>query len=118
MSSSCSRRSLPVILLRPEPDGGWLVTGPSCQPADKSANPAGHGPLGHGAELPRAAGLLPGKPGLVRPSVLVVPFELLGSPNEPGGDVGLTLLHPVSRAGRGGVVQVVPGLAEGKDSQP
>src|ERR1700729_4339407 len=29
MSSSCSRRSLPVILLRPDPEG-WLVTGPSC----------------------------------------------------------------------------------------
>src|ERR1700733_8222209 len=118
MSSSCSRRSLPVILLRPDPEGGWLVTAPSCQPADKSANRAGHGPLGHGAELPRAAGLLPGKPGLVRPADVVDPAELLGYPDEPGGDVDLTLQHPVPRTGRVGVVQVVPGLAEGQDRQP
>ena len=37
MTSSCSLRSLPVILLRPDPEG-WLVTDPSCQPAGKSAN--------------------------------------------------------------------------------
>src|ERR1700691_935867 len=112
MPSSCSRRSLPVILLRPEPDGGWLVTGPSCQLAGSSANRAGHGPLCHGAPLSGSAGLLAGQPGLVRPADVVDPAELLGHPDQPGGDVDLSLEHPVPGAGRVGVVQVVPGLTE------
>src|SRR5215471_12022911 len=116
MSSSCSRRSLPVILLRPGP-GDWLVTAPSCQPAGKSSKRVANGPPGHGAQLP-GSGALAAQPGLVRPADVLDPAELLGRPDQPGRGVDLPPERSVPGAGRVGVVQVVPRLAEGQDGQP
>src|SRR5262245_427211 len=46
------------------------------------------------------------------------PAELLEDPNAPCREVDLALEHSVARAGGVGVVQVVPGLTEGRDRQP
>src|SRR5262249_26072357 len=116
MSSSCSRRSLPVILLRPDTED-WLVTAPSCQPADKSANRTVRRPRGHGAQVP-GSGALAAQPGLVRPADVVHPAELLGHPDQPGRGVDLAPECSVPGAGWVGVVQVVPRLAERQDGQP
>src|SRR6266702_3926895 len=120
MSSSCSLRSLPVILFRLGP-AGWLVTTPSWRPGGNSANrvgrvgrPAG----GHRAEPAGAAGLLGGQPPRIGPADVVCPAELLGQPDAARRDVDLALEHAVPGAGRIGMVQVVPGLAEGQDRQP
>src|SRR6202042_3801941 len=86
-------------------------------PAGKLARRPDNAP-GHRAELPGPAGALAGQPALVRPADVGNPPELLGHPDEPRGDIDLSLEHPVPGAGRVGVVQVVPGLAEGQDRQP
>src|SRR5712691_8978693 len=120
MSSSCCLRSLPVILFRLGP-AGWLVTTPSWRSAGNSANRVSHPGRpagGHRAELAGAAGLLGGQPLLIWPADVVCPAELLGQPDAAGRDVDLALEHAVPGAGRIGMVQVVPGLAEGQDRQP
>src|SRR5580692_8293983 len=136
MSSSCCRRSWPVILFRLDPARG-LVTAPSWRPIRNSANwlwppgPSGRGPgrpassgdpgrpaPGHGAQLPGIAGLLAGQPVLVGPADVADPAGFLRQPDGPGRDVDLPLQDAMARAGRVGMVQVVPGLAEGQDRQP
>ena len=53
----------------------------------------------------------------LRPADVVGPAELLEHPDQAGRGVDLTAQHAVPRAGRVGVVQVVPGLAERQDRQ-
>src|SRR5262252_7556171 len=119
MSSSCSRRSLPVIRLR------WLLPVPELltHPSLRSGRPAvtwlRHVGPGHRAQRDVAqAGELAGQPPLVRPPDVPGPAEQFGPPDDPRADVDLALERPVPGAGRVAVVQVVPGLAEGKDGQP
>src|SRR5690242_3757328 len=64
------------------------------------------------------AGELAGQPALIRPPDVPGPAEQFGPPDDPRADVDLALECPVPGAGRVAVVQVVPGLAEGKDGQP
>src|SRR6516165_8998497 len=124
MSSSCSRRSLPVILLRPGL-GGWTLTGSSLRFRGRRArNPAvlargDEGAAGHRAEFPRGGGgTLGGEPVLIRPPDVVGPAQLLQRPDDACARVELALQRAVPGARRVGVVQVVPGLAEGRDGQP
>src|ERR1700722_1400580 len=81
----------------------------------RSADRLGDCPLGHGAELAGYARLLARQPGFVRPPDVVGPAELFGQPDHSRGDVDLAFEHAVTRAGRVGMVQVVPGLAERQD---
>src|SRR5271166_1984073 len=117
ISMSCSRRSFPVILLRPDL-AGWEFT---CS----SLRLRGHGatyPVGapcHRAEFPRGrGGPLGRKPFLVRPAHVVGPAQLLQRPDDPRAGVELALQRSVPSAGGVRVVQVVPGFAEGRDRQP
>src|ERR1700733_1456319 len=127
MSSSCCRRSWPVILLRADL-GGWLLTRTSLRlRGDRATSPAGTGdravpgkcPHGHVAQLPLGAGrTLGAEPVLVRPAHVVGPAQLLEPADDTRARVQLALQGAVPRAGRVGVVQVVPGLAERGDGQP
>src|SRR5215831_17270640 len=126
MSSSCSRRSLPVMRLR-----WWLlpvlelVTQPSsrsrvstrlrCGPVTRLRHV---GPRHRAQRDVAQAGELAGQPPLVRPADVPGPAEQLGPPDDPGADVDLALERTVPSAGRVAVVQVVPGFAEGGDGQP
>jgi hypothetical protein len=74
--------------------------------------------LGHGAELAACTCLLAGQPGLVRPPDVKGPAEFLGEPDHSRGDVDLAFEHAMTPAGRVGMVQVVPRLAEGQDREP
>src|SRR5215472_13951046 len=115
MSSNCSRRSLPVMRFRLLPAVG-LVTHPSSRSCRR---PVTRLYLGHRAQRHVA---LPGEPGgqppLVRPPDVPGPAELLGPPDDPGADVDLALERPVPSTRRITMVQVVPGLAEGRNGQP
>src|SRR5689334_3009854 len=84
----------------------------------RSANRLGNCPLGHGAELAGCTRLLAGQPGFVRPPDVIGPAEFLSQPDHSRGDVDLAFEHAVTRAGRVGMVQVVPGLAEGQNRKP
>src|SRR5690606_41871350 len=53
-----------------------------------------------------------------RPADVIAPAQRLEEPDDGGADVDLPLEHAVPGAGRVGVVEVVPGLAEGRDGQP
>src|SRR5579872_5913946 len=124
MSSSCSRRSFPVIRLRPDL-GGWALTGSSLRFRGRGArNPAvlargTDGAPRHRAEFPRGGGgTLGGEPFLVRPADVVGPAQLLQRPDDTRARVELALQRAVAGARRVGMVQVVPGLAEGRDGQP
>src|SRR5258706_6220215 len=77
-----------------------------------------HRAPGHGAELADGAHLLAGQPGLIRPPDIPYPAELLGYPDGARGDVDLPLEHAMPRAGRVGMMQVVPRLAERQHGQP
>src|SRR6516164_103398 len=125
-SSSCSRRSLPVMRLR-----WWLlltlelVTHLSSRSRVSARSRAGpvvrlcHGGPRHRAQRDVAqAGELAGQPPLVRPADIPGPAEQLGPPDDPGADVDLTFQRPVPGAGRVAVMQVVPGLAKRGDGQP
>src|SRR5580658_8572835 len=117
ISSSCCRRSFPVILLRPELCG-WALTGSSSRLRGHSAtNPVG-APC-HRAEFPRGGGgALGAEPGLLRPAYVVGPAQFLQRPDDSRARVELALKRPVPRAGGVGMMQVVPGFAEGRDGQP
>src|SRR5215469_115201 len=124
MSSSCSRRSLPVIRLRPVLSG-WALTGSSLRFRRRRArNPAvlaraDEGAAGHRAQFPRGGGrTLGGEPLLIRPADVIGPPQLLQRPDDARARVELALQRAVPGAGRVGMVQVVPGLAEGRDGQP
>src|SRR6201996_8700621 len=125
MSSSCSRLSFPVMRRRFDLRG-WSVTYPSLRSAGRFVTqwhrPGGHWlrPVTcHRAELPgRGGGALGLQPPGVRPAHVVGPAQLLQRPDHPGTRVELALEHTVPGAGRVGVVQVVPGLAERGDGQP
>src|SRR6516165_8929434 len=123
MSSSCCRRSCPVIRLRLAL-GDCSVTGPSwrsCRgPVSRLRRPRRLlAALGHPAEASRRVrGTLGGQPGLVRPAHVVRPAELLKDPDHPRALVDLALQHAVPGTGRVRVVQVVPGFAEGRDGEP
>src|SRR4029077_10201961 len=113
----CSRRSFPVILFRPDA-WGWELTGTSSRLRGRRAtHPAGASR--HRAELPRRrGGPLGGEPLLLPPAHVVGPAQLLERPDDPGAGVELALQRAVPRAGRVRVVQVVPGLAKGRDRHP
>src|SRR5216684_4914004 len=119
MSSNCSRRSRPVILLRWSLPAVGLVTHPSSPSCRRPVTRLGHAKLSHRAQRhPALAGEPGGQPLLVRPPDVPGPAEQLGPPDDPGADVDLALERPVPGARRIAVVQVVPGLAEGRDGQP
>src|SRR6266516_6116767 len=131
MLSSCSRRSFPVILLRPDVCGCALTCSSSRLRGHRATHPAvlarGDDPPRppreatprHRAELPRRrGGPLGGEPLLVRPAHVVGPAQLLQRPDDARARVQLPLQRAVPRAGRVRVVQVVPGLAEGRDRHP
>src|SRR5690349_11813352 len=120
MSSSCSRRSLPVIRLRWLLPALELLTRPSLRSCRLAVTWLRHvGPGRHRAQRDIAhAGELAGQPALVRPPDVPGPAEQFGPPDDPRADVDLALERSVPGAGRVAVVQVVPGLAEGKDGQP
>src|SRR5579863_4876341 len=128
MSSSCCRRSWPVILLRADL-WGWLLTRTSLRlRGHRATNPAGPAPgdavprqsaLGHRAQLAgRGGGTLGAEPFLVRPAHVVGPAQLLEPADDARARVQLALQGAVPGAGRVGVVQVVPGLAERGDGEP
>src|SRR6516164_8141168 len=131
MSSSCSRRSFPVIRLRPDLCG-WALTGSSLRFCGRRArNPAvlprSWGEVvpprpprpGHRPQFPGGGGgTLSAEPVLVRPPDAVGPAQLLQRPDDARARVELALQRAVPGTGRVGVVQVVPGLAEGRDGQP
>src|ERR1700744_233389 len=123
MSSSCCRRSWPVIRFRLVLGAG-SVTGTSwslCRrPVSLVRRLSGlFVTLRHPAQAARRAACALGvQPGLVRPAHVVGPAQLLAPLDPPGGLVDLALERAVAGAGRVGVVQVVPGLAEGGDGQP
>src|SRR5437660_6947284 len=99
MSSSCSRRSLPVMRLRLLAVG-WLVTRPSSQ-CLLSVRPRARGQrAGHAAELAGPAGVLGGQPLGVGPANVVGPAEPLAPPDQPGRDVDLAAEGAVPGAGR------------------
>src|SRR5580658_3113974 len=117
MSSSCSRRSFPVIRLRPDL-GGWAFTGSSLRLRGHRATNPGGAPR-HRAEFPRGGGgTLGGQPVLVRPPDVISPAQLLQRPDDACARVELALQRAVPSARRVGVVQVVPGLPERRDGQP
>src|SRR5258708_15256044 len=117
ISRSCSRRSLPVILLRPDLGGGELTGSSSRLRVHRATYPVG-APC-HRAEFPRRRGRTLGrKPFFVRPAHVVGPAQLLQRPDDPRAGVQLAPQRPVPCAGRVRVVQVVPGLAERRDRQP
>src|ERR1700722_17176110 len=123
MSSSCCRRSWPVIRFRLGL-GGWSVTGTSwslCRCPVSLVRRLGSlfVTLCHPAQAARrAARALGVQPALVRPAHVVGPAQLLEPLDHPGGLVDLALERAVPGTGRVGVVQVVPGLAERGDGQP
>src|SRR6516162_9123258 len=118
MSSSCSRRSRPVMRLRWLLPAVGLVTHSSSRLCRRAVTRRGRG-LGHRAQgHVTLAGELRGQPPLVRPPDVPGPAELLGPPDDPGADVDLALERAVPGARGIAVVQVVPGLAEGRDGQP
>src|SRR5436309_3153219 len=91
---SCSRRSFPVILLRPDA-WGWELTGTSSRLRGRRATYPVGAPR-HGAEFPlRGGGPLGGEPLLVRPAHVVGPAQLLERPDDPGAGVELALQCPV-----------------------
>src|SRR3954471_19291287 len=121
-SSSCSRRSLPVMRTRTTgaASGSSLRRLP-VTPVTIGARRPGktraprHGRRGEGTArslLGDALEALPARPAHVRR-----PAELLEHPDQPRGDVDLAAPHAVAGAGRVGVVQVVPRLAERQDRQ-
>src|SRR5580700_82596 len=117
MSRSCCRRSWPVILLRADLWVGAL-TGSSLRLRGHGATNL-RGAPGHRAEFPRRGGRALGpEPVLVGPAHVVGPAQLLQRPDDPRAGVELPLERAVPRARRVGVVQVVPGLAEGPYGQP
>src|SRR5437764_4920377 len=119
MPSNCSRRSLPVIRLRLLLPVLELLTHPSSRSCRGPVTRLGHVRPGHRAQRDLAqAGELAGQPPFVRPPDVPGPAEQFGPPDDPGADVDLALERSVPGAGRIAVVQVVPGLAEGKDGQP
>src|SRR5947207_15194212 len=102
MLSSCSRRSFPVILLRPDACGCALTCASSRLRGHRATYPAllprGDDPPGlpreatprHRAELPRRrGGPLGGEPFLVGPAHVVGPAQLLERPDDPGAGVEL-----------------------------
>src|SRR5690348_12886812 len=58
-----------------------------------------------------------GDPFRLRPPDVTRPAELLEEPDGTGGEVDLPPQYPVPRAGRVGVVQVVPAFPERQDRQ-
>src|SRR5580692_10849297 len=117
MLSSCSRLSLPVILLRPEVWGCELTCSSSRLRGHRATHSAG-APC-HRAEFPcRRDGSLGRKAFLIRPPHVVRPAQLLEGPDDTSARVKLALQRSVPRARGIGVVQVVPGFAEGGDGQP
>src|SRR5215510_11419096 len=113
MSSSCSRRSLPVIRLR------WLLlesgrfTSPSWRSRGHQVISLRRAALRHRAKpLAPLAGELSRQPPLIRPAHIPGPAELLRPPDRAGADIDLPFQRAVAGARRVGVVQVVPGLAE------
>src|SRR5215471_19487451 len=131
MLSSCSRRSFPVILLRPDGCGCALTCSSSRLRGHRATHVAvfarGNDPPRplreatscHRPEFPRrGGGPLGGEPLLVRPAHVVRPAQLLQRPDDARAGVQLALQRPVPGAGGVGVMQVVPGLAERRDRQP
>src|SRR6266516_4250506 len=117
MLSSCSRRSFPVILLRPDGCGCALPCAPPRLRRHHATYPAG-APR-HRAEFPlRRGGPLGREPVLVRPAHVVGPAQLRQRPDDTRTGVELALQRAVPRAGRVRVVQVVPGLTERRDRHP
>src|ERR1700761_8330561 len=117
MPRSCSRRSLPVILLRPDACV-WALTGTSSRLRGHRATYLGGAPR-HRPQFPRRrGGPLGAEPLLVRPADVVGPAQLLERPDDPGAGVELALQGAVAGAGGVGVGQVVPGLAEGGYRHP
>src|ERR1700759_3198924 len=117
MLSSCSRRSFPVIRLRPEGCGCALTCASSRLRGHHATYPAG-APRHRAEFLLRRGGPLGGRPVLVRPAHVVGPAQLLQRPDDARTGVELALQRAVPRAGRVGVVQVVPGLTERRDRHP
>src|SRR5580693_79923 len=118
MSSSCSRRSLPVILLRPDLCG-WEFTGSSLRLRGHGATYLSGALHRHRAELPGGRGRALGRePVLVGPAHVVGPAQLLQRPDDARAGVELALQRSVPGAGGVGVVQVVPGFAERGDREP
>src|SRR6266702_5996927 len=90
MLSSCSRRSFPVILLRPDACGCALTCSSSRLRGNRGTYPAG-APR-HRAEFPlRRDRTLGREPVLVRPAHVVGPAQLLQRPDDPGAGVELAL---------------------------
>src|ERR1044071_1359741 len=103
MSSSCSRRSLPVIRLR------WLglesggFTSPSWRSGRHQVIPPCRAAFGNRAKpLAPPAGELPRQPVLVRPAHVPRPAQLLRPPDRAGADVDLPLQCAVTGTRRVG----------------
>src|SRR5581483_6287720 len=117
MPRSCSRRSFPVMRLRPE-TCVWALTGTSSRLRAHRATPPGGEPRPV-AEFPlRGGGPLGSEPLRVGPADVVGPAQLLEGPDDPGAGVELALERAVAGAGGVGVVQVVPGFAERGNRHP
>src|SRR6266436_424417 len=117
ISISCSRRSFPVILLRPDL-WGWVLICSSSRLRGHRVTYLADAPC-HRAEFPRRRGrTLSRKPFLVRPAHVIGPAQLFQCPDDTRAGVELALQRSVPGAGRIRVVQVVPGLAEGRDRHP
>src|SRR5580692_16193 len=112
MSISCSRRSFPVILLRPDL-WGWELTGSSLRLRGHRATYLPGAPDCHRAEFLGGRGrTLAREPVLVGPAHIIGPAQLLQHPDDARARVELALQRSVSCAGGVRVVQVVPGLTE------